>query len=232
MFLHRPRGWPPPLVASSGPVRPLAVVKLSSLLAWLILGSLIGSAPAAEAASRRARSPAKARSSAKAKHSSRATRVPDKAKATGGAGEDALAGTRVAVFSFEGEDTYSVRDHVIQALTARGLKVEATLRPVDTTEQFRDMGAALDLAVYVHGHVKQLPADHAVATIVIRSGVTGRKVGTFTFTGYRRGLPFDVEEKVWDRVSTVFTRACAEASKPGARHHSRPMVIEAGTPLP
>ena len=231
MLLHRACGSLPSPVAPARPVFPLAVAQFRFLLAWLALASLIGTTPAVEAAPRRAKSQAKAKTSAKAKPSPRMSRAADKAKARGEAGEAALAGSRVAVFSFQGEDTYSVRDHVIQALTDRGLTVETTLRPVDTAEQFRDMGAALDLAVYVQGHVKQMPADRAVATIVVRSGVTGRKVATFTFTGYRRGLPFDVEEKLWERVGAVFARACAEASKPGSRHHNQPMVIEAGTPL-
>jgi hypothetical protein len=193
------------------------------LLAIVALAALIGAAPTVEAAPRRAKS------HAKAKHSSRAsTRAAAKAKADGAGG--ALAEGKVAVFAFQGEDTYSVRDHVIQALTDRGIKVEAAILPVDTTEQYRDMGAVMNLAAYVHGHVKELPADHAVATIVVRSGVTGKKLTSVTFTGYRRGLPYDVEEKLWQRLGPAFRRACVEATKPRP-HHNKPMVIEAGTPL-
>lgn len=123
-----------------------------------------------------------------------------------------------------------MRDHVIQALTDRGIKVETALPAVDTAEQYRDMGAVMDVAAYVHGHVKEMPADHAVATIVIRSGVTGRKLATVTFAGYRRGLPYDVEEKLWERLGATFTRACVAATKPRP-HHNQPMLIEAGTPL-
>ena len=144
--------------------------------------------------------------------------------------EEAAARGKVAVLAFGGEDTYSVRSHVIKALTDRGMKVEAALPPVDTADQYRDMGAVMELAAYVHGHVKELPADHAVATIVIRSGVTGKKLTTATFTGYRRGLPYDVEEKLWQRLGATFARACVEATKPRP-HHNQPMLIEAGTPL-
>ena len=193
------------------------------VLALLALAVAIGAASTVEAAPRRAKS------HAKTKHSSRAsTRAAAKAKADGAGG--ALAEGKVAVFAFQGEDTYSVRDHVIQALTDRGIKVEAAIPPVDTTEQYRDMGAVMNLAAYVHGHVKELPADHAVATIVVRSGVTGKKLTSVTFTGYRRGLPYDVEEKLWQRLGPAFRRACVEATKPRP-HHNKPMVIEAGTPL-
>jgi hypothetical protein len=194
------------------------------VLALLALAVAIGAASTVEAAPRRPKS------HAKTKHSSRAsTRAAATAKAKADAAEAAVAG-KVAVFAFQGEDTYSVRDHVIQALTDRGIKVEAAIPPVDTTEQYRDMGAVMNLAAYVHGHVKELPADHAVATIVIRSGVTGRKLTSVTFTGYRRGLPYDVEEKLWQRLGPAFRRACVEATKPRP-HHNKPMVIEAGTPL-
>jgi hypothetical protein len=214
-------------VVSARPVCPTVSARLALhrfLLAIVALAALIGTAPTVEAAPRRAKS------HAKAKHSSRAsTRAAATAKAKADAAEAAVAG-KVAVFAFQGEDTYSVREHVIQALTDRGIKVEATIPPVDTTEQYRDMGAVMNLAAYVHGHVKELPADHAVATIVIRSGVTGRKLTSVTFTGYRRGLPYDVEEKLWQRLGPAFRRACVEATKPRP-HHNKPMVIEAGTPL-
>jgi len=212
------------------PVRPLASAQLALhrfLLASLTLAAVIGTAPAVEAAPRRAKSHAKAKAKASSRaHTSAAARGKSKAEVE----EEAAAGGKIAVFAFEGADTYSVRGHVIKALTDRGIKVEAALPPVDTTEQYRDMGAVMELAAYVHGHVKELPADHAVATIVIRSGVTGKKLTTATFTGYRRGLPEDVEEKLWERLGATFARACVEATKPRP-HHNQPMRIEAGTPL-
>jgi hypothetical protein len=191
------------------------------------LAAVIGTAPAVEAAPRRAKSHAKAKAKASSRaHTSAAARGKSKAEVE----EEAAAGGKIAVFAFEGADTYSVRGHVIKALTDRGIKFEAALPPVDTTEQYRDMGAVMELAAYVHGHVKELPADHAVATIVIRSGVTGKKLTTATFTGYRRGLPEDVEEKLWQRLGPAFRRACVAATKPRP-HHNQPMRIEAGTPL-
>jgi hypothetical protein len=141
-----------------------------------------------------------------------------------------LADAKVAVLAFEGEDPEPLRKHVIKLLVERGLKVNSTLKAQDNPTQYRDMGAALDLAVFVHGKIKDTAPDRAVATVTIRSAVTGRPVATATFNGFRRGLPFDVEEKLWDRVAPAFKRACLEATKPN-RRHSAPLVIEAGTPL-
>jgi hypothetical protein len=197
------------------------------LLALLALAVVMSTAPAIEAAPRKAKSHAKAKK-AGAKSKPSPIRAAGKTKAE--KEEEAAAGGKVAVLAFDGEDTYSVRGHVIKALTERGMKVEAGMPRLDTAEQYRDMGAVMNLAVYVQGHVKELPADHAVATIVVRSGVTGRKLTTATFTGYRRGLPEDVEEKLWERLGATFARACVEATKPRP-HHNKPMVIEAGTPL-
>jgi len=122
-----------------------------------------------------------------------------------------------------------VRGHVIKAPHRQGDQGRSCSAPVDTTEQYRDMGAVMELAAYVHGHVKELPADHAVATIVIRSGVTGKKLTTATFTGYRRGLPEDVEEKLWERLGL---HSHAPAWRPPSPPAPQPaMRIEAGTPL-
>jgi hypothetical protein len=109
------------------------------------------------------------------------------------------------------------------------MKVDATLKAQDSATQYRDLGAALDLAVYVHGRIRDTGPDKAVATVTIRSAVTGRPLTSATFDGYRRGLPFDVEEKLWDRVAPALKRACLDAQKP--RRHSAPTHINAGTPL-
>jgi hypothetical protein len=192
-------------------------------MALLAFALAAGPSSSAEAASKRAKKPTKSKTSAKA---------AAKAKADAKAEQDsaAIADARVAVFAFDGEDPYSVRKHVIKALTDRGLKVEASLKSPDTAEQFRDMGAALNLSVYIHGHIKETAGDHAVATLTVRSAVTGRKLTTAAFNGFRRGLPFDIEEQLWDRIGKAVAQACVEASKPG-RRHNEPMRINAGTPL-
>jgi hypothetical protein len=160
----------------------------------------------------------------------KASKSKGNGKSSGSSGEVALADAKVAVLAFEGEDPEPLRKHVIKVLVERGLKVNATLKAQDNPTQYRDMGAALDLAVYVHGKIKDTTPEHAVATVTIRSAVTGRPVATATFNGFRRGLPFDVEEKLWERVGPAFKRACAEAAR-GVRHHNAPLRIEAGTPL-
>lgn len=189
----------------------------SSRLRFLVLGAclatLIGTSESVEA---RGKGNSKGKPAAAAKK--------------GASLEETAAGHRVAVFAFEGEDTYSVRDHVVQALKDRGLQIDTSLRVVDTAEQYRDMGATLNISVYLHGKVKQLPADRSTATIVVRSAVTGQKLTSVTFNGFRRGLPYDVEEKLWGKIGPVVARACVEANKPG-RRHNKPMMIEAGTPL-
>jgi len=134
------------------------------------------------------------------------------------------------VFAFDGDEATNVRKHVVLALANQGLQVDTSLRPVQTAEEYRDMGATLDLAAYVHGHIKELPADKAEATITVRSGVTGRTIATTTITGYRRGLRFDVEEKLWSKVGKALQLVCREATKP-RRPVKAPMRIEAGTPL-
>ena len=184
------------------------------LLAALAL--VLGATISAEAAPRKAKS-------------SKASSKP-KTSSANGAAEAALADAKVAVLAFEGDDSEPLRKHVIKLLVERGLKVNSTLKAQDNPTQYRDMGAALDLAVFVHGRIKDTTPEHAVATVTIRSAVTGRPVATATFNGFRRGLPFDVEEKLWDRVAPAFKRACLEATKPN-RRHSQPQFIEAGTPL-
>lgn len=143
--------------------------------------------------------------------------------------QQALADAKVAVLAFEGEDPEPLRRHVIKLLVERGLKVNSTLKAQDNVTQYRDLGAALDLAVYVHGKIKDTGGDRAVATVTIRSAVTGRPVASATFNGFRRGLPFDVEEKLWARVGPAFKRACVAAAT-GVRRY-KAMHIEAGTPL-
>ena len=157
------------------------------------------------------------------------TRQGDTAKAAAPARDDSgpAAGT-IAVFAFDGDDVTNVHKHVVMVLSNQGLHVDTSLRPVQTAEEFRDMGATLDLAAYVHGHIKELPADKAEATITVRSGVTGRTIATMKLVGYRRGLRFDVEEKLWSNVGKAILRACKEAAKP-RRPINAPMHIEAGT---
>jgi hypothetical protein len=153
-----------------------------------------------------------------------------KAKSAAPASDGGPAAGKVAVFNFDGDDATKVRKHVVMALTNQGLQVDTSLKPAQTAEEFRDMGAMLDLAAYVHGRIKDLPADKAEVTITVRSGVTGRTIASATIVGYRGGLRFDVEEKLWERVGRAITQACREAKKP-RRPVNAPTHIEAGSPL-
>jgi hypothetical protein len=228
MSLLRARGLATSSVVSAQPDCSLASAPLAPhrlLLALVASAAVVGTSPTVAAAPQPAKSTDQSGASAKAKPP--CSRAPAKGKSKAEEEAAALAAGKVAVLAFDGEDTYSVRDHVIQALADRGMKVEGGLPAVDTDEQYRDMGALMDVAVYVNGRIRELPADHAVATITIRSGVTGEEISTTKFTGFRRGLPFDVEEKLWERLGAAFARACMEATKPRP-HYNKPMVIEAG----
>lgn len=187
------------------------------LFVLVAIVALVGGASLAEAAPKRARASGKARSGERT------------AAKSNPAADSAVSSATVAILPFEGDDAEPLRKHVIKVFVERAIKVNATLKAQDNPTQYRDMGAALDLAVYVHGKIKDTSPEHAVATVTIRSAVTGRPVASATFNGFRRGLPFDVEEKLWDKVQTAFKRACADATKP--RHHNAPTHIEAGSPL-
>lgn len=137
---------------------------------------------------------------------------------------------KAAVFLFEGDDVEPLRERVVSVLKSKGMYVNTTLRPVDTPEQYRDMSVALGLAIYVHGQVKSQGPKRAVATIVVRSGVTGKPIAITRFVGDRRTLAGNIADGLWYRVNRVIARACMGAAKPG-RRHNRPTVIEAGTPI-
>jgi hypothetical protein len=161
--------------------------------------------------------------------SARATAVKARAEAHRKTQADAIASGKAAVFVFDGDQTEPLRTGVVRLLKANGMRVRTDLRPNDTAVQFRDMAAALNLAVYVHGRVKELPGGRSLATIAIRSGVTGQRIASASFQGERRELTSMVEQGLWDKVKGPVGRTCVLALKP--RRHSAPMRIEAGTPI-
>ncbi len=162
--------------------------------------------------------------------SPRAAAAQAKAEARARAEADAIARGRAAVFAFQGDETEPLRRLVVRLLKANGMRVQTDLLPNDTAEQFRDMAAALNLAVYVHGRVKDAPSGRSQATVTIRSGVTGRVIAAASFAGDRRKLPTSVEEGLWQKIRAPVARACVDAqNKP--RRHNAPMRIEAGTPV-
>ena len=92
------------------------------------------------------------------------------------------------------------------------------------------MGAALNLALYVHGQIRDVSKDTSILTIDLRSGVSGRKLTSVRFTGSRRKLYADAEDELWNKIEKPFGRACLEAAR-AVRHHNAPMRIEAGSPI-
>jgi hypothetical protein len=166
---------------------------------------------------------AKARSAAKQQAKSPA-RTEAKAKA-----EAAIAAGKVAVFEFKGEETASFQSRVVKALRSKGMEVLSHLKAPDTPEQFREMSVALKLAVYVHGQIKDHSPSRSTATVMIRSGVSGRKVTEFSLTSDRVSLEHELGEVFWDRVENAIARACLDAEKPGRRFKAT--RINAGTPI-
>jgi len=192
-------------------------------LAWILAAVLAGSVSVAEAAPRKSASKAKAPSRGRAKASAGgASQVRDASAA--------VARSRIALLEFRGDNTDQIRAQVIKVLKTKVGEVSTNLRPADTTEQYRDMGAALNLALYVHGQIKDTGKDTAVLTIDLRSGVSGRKLTSVKFTGNRRKLYADAEDELWAKIEKPFSRACLEATT-AVRRHNAPMRIEAGSPI-
>lgn len=173
--------------------------------------------------------PSSTPSSKSAKRLSRRAAAKARAEARAQAEADAIAAGKAAVFAFEGDETEPLRTRVVRLLKANGMRVQTDLRPNDTAEQYRDMAATLNLAVYVHGRVRDTSRGRSFATITVRSGVTGRTIASANFESDRRGLLAMVEEGLWSKVKAPLGRACVDALKP--RRHNAPMRIEAGTPI-
>ena len=206
------------------PAAPMCLARFAPrrlTLAWLLAALLAGSVSAADAAPRKAKGKAQSRGSATA-------RTGADSHASGVAA--AIAGSKIALLQFRGDNVDLIRGQVIKVLKTKVREVSTNLRPADTTEQYRDMGAALNLALYVQGQIKDTGKDQAVLTIDLRSGVSGRKITSVTFTGNRRKLYADAEDELWRKIEKPFGRACLAATK-AVRHHNAPLRIEAGSPL-
>lgn len=203
----------------------------SWLAALALLFLVLGTSSPIEAATRgKAKGSAHLRAKKHAgRHLSRKAAARARLEAQRKAEAEAVAGRKAAVFTFEGDETEPLRLQVVRLLRANGMHVQTDLRPTDTAEQFRDMAAALNLAIYVHGRLKSAPGGQAALLITIRSGVTGRKIATASFQGRRHELAPLVEEGLWQRVRRPLVRACIDAH--GPRRHNAPMRIEAGTPI-
>jgi hypothetical protein len=137
---------------------------------------------------------------------------------------------KVAVFVFNGDDVYQpMRAEVVRLLRRKGLNVTASLRPLDSAAQYREMSYALNLAVYVEGEVSGEGARQT-ARIQLRSGVTGQRIASATFSGPTPKIVAAVEHTLWTRVGGAVMRACSSAARPRKRERE-PQRIEAGTPM-
>lgn len=148
--------------------------------------------------------------------------VPDKS--------GAASRGKVAVFVFKGDDVYEpVRATVVRLMRKKGLNVTATLRPVDTDGQYREMSHTLNLAVFVEGEISG-DRVHQKAVIHLRSGVTGRRMAAAKFSGPTRAIVAAIQRKLWAQLGPATIRACSSASRP-RRREREPLRIDAGTPL-
>lgn len=137
---------------------------------------------------------------------------------------------KVAVFVFRGDDVYEpVRAAVVRVLRDKGLNVTATLRPVDSAAQYREMSFALNLGVFVEGELWGEGARQS-AIIYLRSGVTGQRIASAKFSGRTKEIVGAVGRGLWPRVGGAMLRACSSAARP-RRRERQPLRIEAGTPL-
>jgi hypothetical protein len=137
---------------------------------------------------------------------------------------------KVAVFVFTGDDVYQpVRAAVVRTLRRRRLNVTATLKPVESAVEYREMSYALNLQVYVEGEVSGEGARQS-ALIRLYSGVTGRRIASARFTGPTEKIVGDVGRTLWTRLGPTITRACSAVSHP-RKLEREPLRIDAGTPL-
>lgn len=141
----------------------------------------------------------------------------------------AVAGAKVAMFGFSGDDAEPIRRQIQHLFKSKGLKINTALRPVDSAEQYREMAVTLNLIAYVEGEVEIDGAGGSV-TIFIRSGTTGLRIASATFSGDRHELAANVGKELWAGVGPALGRAFADATKPRKLEHE-PMRINAGTPL-
>lgn len=205
---------PGPLISGKDP-------SMSRLGLAVLVGAILGSAPAAEATwgmypwpRREAR--------AAPPDQSWLMDIPER--------PGARSRGKVAVFVFKGDDVYQpMRAAVVRVLRRKRLNVTTTLRPLDSAAQYREQSYALSLAMYVEGDVTGEGA-HQTALLRLTSGVTGRRIASARFKGPTQEIVEAVEKTLWTRVGPATLRACSSASRP-RRPVREPLRIDAGTPL-
>jgi len=140
-----------------------------------------------------------------------------------------VAGAKVAVLAFSGDDPEPVRRQIMHVLRAKGMKTMTGLRPVDSPEQFREMSATLNLVAYIDGEVA-VDGTTASATVFVRNGSSGMRTASATFAGDRRSVGAAIAKELWERIGPAMSDAVGDAAKPhkGVRE---PMRLNAGSPL-
>jgi hypothetical protein len=137
---------------------------------------------------------------------------------------------RLAVFEFRGDDVYQpVREAVVNLLRRRGFYVTVTLRPADTAAEYRDMSHAANLAVYFDGEMKG-EGQRQNAVIRLYSGLSSGRMASLHFNGPTDKIVGDVERTLWTKVGPAITRACTAVSKPRRQEHE-PLRIDASDPV-
>jgi len=135
---------------------------------------------------------------------------------------------KIAVFAFKGDDVYEpVREAVVKLLRSKGLDVTATLRPVDSAAQFREMSYTLNLGAFVEGEIIGEGA-HQTAVIHLRSGMSGKRIASLKMSGPTPQIVSTVTHKVWPSFGGAMIRSCSSAARPRARERE-PLRIEAGS---
>jgi hypothetical protein len=176
-----------------------------------------------------ATSPASAATKHAAAHARTKTKPPPKCVAAPKEEPISVAGAKVAMFAFTGDDAEPIRRQVQHLLHAKGIKINANLRAVDSAEQYREMATTLSLIAYIDGEV-DVDGTEGSATIFVRSGATGLRIASATFSGERHVLVTNLGKDLWTEIGPALGRAYADAAKP--RHLERePMRINAGTPI-
>jgi hypothetical protein len=137
---------------------------------------------------------------------------------------------KVAVFPIAGDDVYEpMRAEVVRVLRGKGFTVLASLRPVDSAAQLREMSAALGLGAIIDGDVKGDGARQA-ARIQVRSGVSGQPVATATYSGTTPKIATAIKRGLWGRFGSAIKHGCASGSRP-RRPSKEPLRIDAGSPM-
>jgi len=136
---------------------------------------------------------------------------------------------KVAVFPFAGDDVYEpMRAEVVRLLRGKGFTVFASLRPVDSVAQLREMSAALGLGAIIDGAVKG-DGPRETAHIQLRSGVSGQPIGTVTFSGSTPKIVAAIRRGFWGRFASSIQRGCAGGKRP-RKFAKEPLRIDASSP--